>query len=125
MTFTPDMNVHFIFEDNNRSQPSHKFDEKEKDSDISRNANDQPYCLDDKTESDALSCESKDPGKFDSVIDSAVKEPKFLVFFLCLSSLLGFYLTCSKRTIITRATLASVKIRCSMNHIHTREPNLQ
>lgn len=82
MTFAPDMNVHFIFEDNNRSQPSNKFDEKEKDSDISRNANDQPYYLDDKTESDALSCESKDPGKFDSVIKSAVKEPKFLVFFV-------------------------------------------
>lgn len=82
VTFALDMNVPFIFEDNNRTQPNDSFDEKEKDLDISSDGNDTQYCPDDKTESDASSCESINLDEFDSVNVSTGKEPKFLFFFV-------------------------------------------
>ena len=66
-------------EDDTRSQRGNSFDEKDEDSDISRDGNDPPYCPDVETESDTSSCETNDSDKFHSLNVSTVKEPKLLV----------------------------------------------
>ena len=95
VTFGPNINVHFIFKDNNRSQPGDSFDEKDEDSDVLSVGNDPPYCPDDETESDTSCCESINSDEFHSFNNSTVKEPKFLAFWSCPLPLLRFYLICS------------------------------
>ena len=119
LTFHPNAKVQFVSPEDS-AIASDEFSNTESDATVD-NESDQSYNPEETSESDYSSDTSKQSDE--SLENTFLKEPKYLVFWSSLLLLFRYCFTCKEKTKITsvrtRRTLLVVTMKCHNKHIHT------